>query len=64
VIDVHGPMAEYIAARRWSDPDFALAPDAIHPNDLGHWLVAKSVLQALGATDVQADSDARQTPDK
>lgn len=56
VVDLHGPMGDYVTARRQEVPGFALAGDGIHPGDLGHWLMARQVLLHLGAADV-ADAD-------
>ncbi len=44
VIDVHGPMNDYLEARRLTQPEFTLAGDGVHLNDEGHWLVARQVL--------------------
>ena len=48
VIDVHGPMKEMLAAARAKDPATIFAPDTIHPNDEGHWAIARAVLTGLG----------------
>jgi lysophospholipase L1-like esterase len=48
VIDVHGPMKAMIAAARAKDPAAVFAPDAVHPNDAGHWLFCRAVLAGLG----------------
>jgi hypothetical protein len=50
VIDVHGPMKEMLAAARAKDPATIFAPDTIHPNDEGHWAIARAVLTGLGDT--------------
>jgi len=50
VIDVHGPMKEMLAAARAKDPATIYAPDTIHPNDEGHWAIARAVLTGLGDT--------------
>ena len=54
VIDVHGPMKAALAAQRAADPAFTFAPDAIHPNDAGHWAICRAVLAGLGAGDIAA----------
>ena len=41
-------MLEYNRQRRKVDPQFHLANDGIHPNELGHLLMAKTILQACG----------------
>jgi lysophospholipase L1-like esterase len=48
VIDLHGPLNEHMAARRERAVSFTIAPDAVHPNATGHWLMA---LQFLRQTD-------------
>lgn len=61
VIDLHGPMAAYLAEKRQADPGFTLCPDGIHPNDEGHRLMARTVLAAWGvkvpATIIDPDND-------
>jgi len=52
VIDIHGPMTDYITERRKKEPAFVYGGDGIHPNDLGHWIMAKAILQGLGARDL------------
>ena len=48
VIDIHYPMKKYLTKHRKADSTFALAPDGIHPNEAGHWIIAKQILQQLG----------------
>ncbi|MBO0949781.1 SGNH/GDSL hydrolase family protein [Fibrella forsythiae] len=48
VIDVHYPMKRYLEAHRKVDSTFALADDGVHPGEVGHWLMARSVLLGLG----------------
>jgi len=48
VVDVHGPMARFLAARRERDPDYRLAGDGVHVNDTGHWIIAREVLAHWG----------------
>ena len=49
VVDVHGPIAAYVAAQRRSDPGFTLAADGVHLNEVGHRLMAREILRAWGA---------------
>lgn len=58
VVDIHAPMTRYVAERRKADPRFALAGDGVHPNELGHWLMAQQILTQLGAADVAEFKDA------
>lgn len=61
VIDVHYPMKKYLAAHRQVDrrfglDGFALAPDGVHPNETGHWLMAREILLYLGCKEVSRSS--------
>lgn len=47
VIDLHGPMAESLAARRGADPEFTFQRDAVHPNQEGHFEIAKAIIAWL-----------------
>lgn len=47
VIDLHFPMKNYLESRRLVDPKYKLAPDGIHPEQEGHWLMAKSIISYL-----------------
>lgn len=48
VVDLHTPLGQLIAARRKEEPAFRLAPDGIHPDATGHWLMARQLLLAWG----------------
>lgn len=48
VIDLHGPISAALAAQRARDPAFTFSPDGVHPNDAGHLLIARTILQGLG----------------
>ncbi len=57
VIDLNGPMNAYLAEQRKTNPDYAYGSDGVHPNDFGHWFIARQVLEFLGAADIRnADS--------
>ena len=58
VIDVHGPMQAALAARRAAEPAFTFAPDAVHPDNAGHWAICRAVLAGLGAGGPLATADA------
>jgi lysophospholipase L1-like esterase len=45
-IDIRGPLAGYTAARRLAEPDYR-SGDGIHPHDLGHWVMAQTILGGL-----------------
>lgn len=48
VIDLHGPMAAETQRRRARDPAFTFAPDGVHPDDAGHWLMAQQIIACCG----------------
>ena len=56
VVDLHGPMNRALVYQRKMNPTFFLAGDGVHPGDLGHWIMAKAILEHLGAKDL-ADVD-------
>ena len=49
VVDVHGPMREFLNAQRSQNPAFTLSGDGVHANRQGHWLMAREALRAMGA---------------
>jgi len=57
VIDLHGPMTAYLDGQRKTNPGFFFANDGVHPDDLGHWVMAQQILLGLGATEVAAMKD-------
>jgi lysophospholipase L1-like esterase len=46
VIDLHGPMKAELEARRAKDPAFLFQKDGVHPDRLGHALLARAILSA------------------
>ena len=48
VIDLHWPMRKELEDQRLLNPDFAFAKDGVHPDDTGHFLMAKILLLGLG----------------
>ena len=48
VIDLHWPMRRELEEQRSLNPDFAFAKDGIHPDESGHFLIAKIILLGLG----------------
>jgi lysophospholipase L1-like esterase len=48
VIDIHYPMKSFLEEKRKVEPDFYLAKDGIHPDQTGHWLMARPILEFLG----------------
>ncbi|MCU7552382.1 SGNH/GDSL hydrolase family protein [Chitinophagaceae bacterium LB-8] len=59
VIDIHWPMKKYLEEQRLIDSTFKYAEDGIHPNDIGHWIIAKQILLSLGEVQILKDSDVR-----
>ena len=49
VINTHWPMTKYLEEKRETDFNFMLTKDGIHPNNTGHWLIAKQILIYLEA---------------
>lgn len=47
VIDLHFPMKKHLEDQREIDPEFAFAEDGVHPDELGHFLMAKEILLGL-----------------
>jgi lysophospholipase L1-like esterase len=50
VIDLHWPMRKYMEEQRQVDSTFRYAEDGIHPNETGHFIMAKQILLFLGDT--------------
>ncbi|NBW96629.1 MAG: lysophospholipase, partial [Planctomycetia bacterium] len=59
VIDIHGPMKELLATARAKEPRTVFAPDAVHPNEAGHWAFARGFFKGLGAPGAAA----KETPE-
>lgn len=57
-IDLHRPMEAAIEAGRRSDPKFTFARDSVHPDERGHVVMARALLEGLGARDVEGAADA------
>ena len=47
--DVHDPMLAYQTARKRAEPAFTMIPDGVHPNAEGHLVMARAMLEGLGA---------------
>jgi lysophospholipase L1-like esterase len=48
VIDLHTAMAQEVASRRKSQPNFTFAGDGVHPNKEGHWLITQQLIAWFG----------------
>jgi hypothetical protein len=57
VIDLHGPMTQYLTDQRQANPAFSITSDGIHPDEGGHWFMAKIILLASGAEDLKTSTD-------
>lgn len=49
VVDIHTPMDRFLLEQRKSNPHYTFTRDGVHPNDVGHWLMAREILVHLGA---------------
>lgn len=52
VIDVHWPMKKSLEDQRSKDSAFVYAKDGIHPDNVGHFMMAKQILLNLGETKI------------
>jgi len=57
VIDIHWPMQKSLEQQRAQDSTFVFARDGVHPNDLGHFLMAKQILLYLGESQISNSND-------
>jgi hypothetical protein len=51
IVDVHGPMKQFLSEARRRDPSYRLADDGVHINATGHWLIAREILPHWGVRD-------------
>jgi phospholipase/lecithinase/hemolysin len=51
-------MSYFIAQKRLTDPNFGFTTDGIHPSPAGHLLMARAILDAIGADYQSGDLDA------
>jgi lysophospholipase L1-like esterase len=59
IVDVHGPMKHHLQKQRNTNPSYYFSTDGVHPNDVGHWLMAQQVLVFLGEGEVKDAPDLR-----
>lgn len=57
-VDVHRPMLAVQTAQKAKDKNFTMIPDAVHPNDAGHLVMADIMLRGLGAEPFPAYGEA------
>lgn len=53
VADIHHPMKRELEYQRLRDSNFTFAKDGVHPNEAGHFLIAKEILLYLGIKEYQ-----------
>jgi lysophospholipase L1-like esterase len=53
VVDIHGPMRRDLDDAKKLDPAFRYQPDGVHPNRVGHWVMAREILSQFFAADMQ-----------
>ncbi len=56
VVDAHGPMARFLAAKRKTEPGYVLAGDGVHSGETGHWLMARVLLEHWGIPSADLDA--------
>jgi len=52
IIDIHDPMKRQLQERKVQDSSFKFSKDGVHPNEMGHWVMAQQILLALGEKEV------------
>lgn len=53
VVDIHGPMRRELDAIRKKSPRFRFQKDGVHPQDAGHWLMAREILSQYFGADLK-----------
>lgn len=48
LIDLHGPVTQYVDNKRKQNPQFTMSPDGVHVNEEGHAVLADAILNAWG----------------
>ncbi|MBN9382637.1 MAG: SGNH/GDSL hydrolase family protein [Chitinophagaceae bacterium] len=56
VADIYFPMKRYLEDHRRMDSSFAFARDGVHPDSLGHWIMAREILRFLGEKPGEGDA--------
>lgn len=57
VLDPRSGMLALLDTQRKENPHYTFAPDGVHLNEQGHWLVARELLRAAGTKGVNLASD-------
>ncbi len=58
IADIHWPMKKFQENKRLTDTTFALAIDGVHPNEMGHWIMAQQLLLFIGKNEITHYTDA------
>jgi lysophospholipase L1-like esterase len=53
VVDIHGPMRRELDGMRKQNPQFRFQKDGVHPQEEGHWLMAREILSQYFGADLQ-----------
>lgn len=48
VVDIHGPLTQFLNERRQQDPTFHVASDGVHMDENGHRAMAAAILKSWG----------------
>ncbi len=59
VADIHSSMKKYQEKKRQLDSTFALAADGVHPGELGHWIMAKALLNYVGEKELKENTESK-----
>ena len=57
VVDLHTALDGFTAKERRKNPEFSLDKDGIHPSPLGHLLMARTILRAIGVATVAGEPE-------
>jgi len=60
VIDIHWPMKKCLEDKRQVDSSFMYAKDGVHPNEIGHFIMAKQILLSLGEKELVKANNMRE----
>ena len=56
-VDFHSVLSKYIAEKRSTDSNYIISPDGVHPDSVGHLLMARAFLHAIGIPTDSTDAD-------
>lgn len=60
VFDLHTVMTTALKDHRKQNPDFTFQPDAVHPDEAGHWFIASQLIKWLGDDASASRTNARE----